>query len=162
MAYGINTDAMAQQIIADAANIRAGENPSYTVADFLSAYPQFGTESEPLLPAAMLTAYVALAHAAIKEARWRSYWKVGMGLFIAHFSTLYLQAMTPTGASAKAVVAAGQARGLTASKAAGDVSMSYESIAADLDGWAAWKLTVFGQQLATIGKLVGKGGMYVW
>jgi hypothetical protein len=38
----------------------------------------------------------------------------------------------------------------------------FATIADDLEGWAAWKLTTFGQQLATFGKLIGSGGMVVW
>lgn len=87
-----------------------------------------------------------------------------MGWFMAHFLTLYLQSMVKADASAKQVVAAGQARGLVASKSAGDLSVSYDysSVTQDLDGWAAWKLTPYGQQLAAMGRIVGKGGMYVW
>jgi hypothetical protein len=116
-----------------------------------------------LLPAMVLQMYINLATASINQARWHSYWKTAIGWFVAHFCTLYLQSMASPGSSAAQVVSAGQARGLMASKGVGDVSVSYDysSIASDLDGWAQWKLTLFGQQLASIGKLVGKGGTVV-
>ena len=28
-------------------------------------------------------------------------------------------------------------------------------------GWAAWKLTTYGTQFATLARMVGKGGMYI-
>jgi hypothetical protein len=116
-----------------------------------------------LLPTIVIQMYINLATASIMQRRWHSYWKIAIGWFVAHFCTLYLESMANPGSSAAQVVAAGQARGLMASKGVGDVSVSYDynSIAQDLEGWAAWKLTIFGQQLATVGKLVGKGGMMV-
>lgn len=151
-----------------ASNIKNGTNPAYTLTDFYAMYPAFaprGTEPDItyLMPEIILQMYIDLAHACIKEARWKAYWKIGMGFFIAHFATLYLQSVTDANSSAAQVIASGQAKGLTTSESAGDVSYSQDinAIAQDLDGWAAWKLTAFGQQLATFGKLVGKGGMYI-
>lgn len=168
MPYGINADAMTSQIVSDASNIRAGTNPSYLLADFYSAYPAYGPRGASpsftyLIDPTILQMYIDLANACIQEARWHSSWKVAMGWFVAHFASLYLQGMaSPTGTAAQ-VIAASQSRGLMSSKAVGDVSVSYDynSISQDLDGWAAWKLTIYGQQLATVGKLVGKGGQYV-
>ena len=147
-------------IIADASNLRTVDNPSYILADFFSYYPQF----ETTVPNKTITMYLNLAHASIKEARWRDSWEYAIGLFVAHFCTLYLQSQSSSANGAAAVMAAGQAKGLTTSESVGDVSVStdYNAIAQDLDGWAAWKLTLFGQQLATTGKMVGKGGMYVY
>lgn len=118
----------------------------------------------PIIPVFIINMYIGLANNCVRQARWRSYWVVGMGWFIAHFLTLYLQSTTSATSPASKVIAAGQARGLTTSKSVGDVSGGYDYnlIGQDLNGWAAWKLTVYGQQLATIGKLVGKGNMYVY
>jgi hypothetical protein len=150
----------ASGLIGIASNIRVGSNPSFLISDFLMMYPQFGTS----FPADILQMYVDLANAAIQQARWRSYWKPAMGWFIAHFCTIYLQGSANPASGAAAALAAGQAVGLNTSESVGDVSASidYNTIAQDLDGWAAWKLTIYGQQLATIGKIVGKGGMYVY
>ena len=141
-------------------NIRIGTNPPFTVADFRSIYPHFGDD---VIPEVILQMYIDLAQASIQQARWRDSWKIAMGWFIAHFATLYIQSITAANSPAAQVIAAGQAAGLTTSESAGDVSVSidHNAIAQDLDGWAAWKLTIFGQQLATMGRLVGKGGMYV-
>jgi hypothetical protein len=169
MAYGINTDAMANQIKANAANIIHGTNPTFDLEDFYEIFPAFGPQgTDPdytyLVPVAVIQMYIDLADASIKKARWKSYWKIAMGLFVAHFLTLYLQSVADAGSAAGKVIAMAQSKGLTTSESAGDVSYSQDinSIAKDLDGWAAWNLTVFGQQFATIGRQVGKGGMMVW
>lgn len=159
-----------------ASNIKRGENPPYTLEDFFVAYPAFGPRRqedpeigdammvEYIVPREVMEMYLGLAHACVRETRWKNSWRIAMGWFMAHFLTLYLQSMVKADASAKQVVAAGQARGLVASKSAGDLSVSYDysSVTQDLDGWAAWKLTPYGQQLAAMGRIVGKGGMYVW
>jgi hypothetical protein len=131
-------------------------------------YPQFGpdgsTTPKQLIPDPIIQMFIDLAHASIKEARWHGSWKIAMGWFVAHFLTLYLQGLASAGSPAAEVLAAGQAKGLNTSESVGDVSVSidYNTIAQDLEGWAAWKLTIYGQQLATMGKLVGMGGMYVY
>jgi hypothetical protein len=84
-----------------------------------------------------------------------------MGLFVAHWATLYLQSLVPAGSTAKEIVGAGLNRGILVSKSAGDVSAGYKDIAS-LDDWGAWNLTVYGQQFATLGNTIGMGGMYVW
>lgn len=153
-------------IIGEASNIRTGSNPAFLLSDFLAIYPQFGPDSNgvDMVPKLIIQMFIDLADACINEARWHSYWKMGMGWFIAHFCTLYLQGLADPNGGAAAAMAAGQAKGLNTSESVGDVSVSmdYNQIGQDLEGWAAWKLTIYGQQLATIGKLVGKGGMYVY
>ncbi|WP_205127114.1 DUF4054 domain-containing protein [Paenibacillus ginsengarvi] len=129
-------------------------------------YPQFGPDGNGVyaVPVIVMQMYLDFASTSIKEARWHSYWKVAMCLFIAHFCALHAQSVADPEGGAAAVIAAGQAKGLNTSESVGDVSVSmdYNTITQDLEGWAAWKLTIYGQQLATIGKLVGKGGMYVY
>jgi len=159
-----------------AANLKRGDNPPYTMEDFFAAYPAFAPrrkedgetgdamQVETLVPIELMAAYLAFAHACVRQTRWKSAWRMAMGWFIAHFCTLYLQSATESGATAKQVLAAGAARGLQASKSAGDLSISYDysALTQDLDGWAMWKLTPYGQQLAALGRIVGKGGMYIW
>lgn len=157
--------------IAEAANIRFGTNDPYTIADFIAFYPQFGgyttpEEGDPAwtgdIPEAVLQMYVNLASACLAQERWCDMWGVGMAFFIAHFATLYLQSMTPEGASTSQVASAGIAKGTIVSKSVGGVSVSYQSAVSDINGWAAWKLTVFGQQLVTMARLVGMGGSVIW
>ena len=104
-----------------------------------------------------------MANAYIKESRWHSSWKVGMSLFIAHFCTIYLQGTADPNSGAAAILKAGQTRGLETSVSVGGVSVStdYSAIVSDIDGWAGWKSTIYGVQLATLGGMLGKGGMCV-
>jgi hypothetical protein len=141
-----------------ASNLYGGDNPEYTKDTFLSYYPQFAG-----VPDVFLTMYLNLAHATVKYSRWDDMWLMAMGLFVAHFCTLYLQSAASATSTAAQIVAAGEARGLTTSKSVGDVSKStdYNTIAQGLNSWAMWLSTTFGQQYATFAKLVCKGGMYV-
>lgn len=148
-------------LMADAAGIRDGVNPPFTLEEFKEIYPQFKGEA---VPDAVLAMYLELADNTIKEARWHSYWKMAMGLFIAHFATLWAMGTNDAASTAADVISAGEARGLVASKSAGGVSLSmeYSTITSGLNDWAAWKMTQYGTQLATLAKLVGKGAMQVW
>lgn len=143
----------------NAENIKIGDNPPYTVADFLSFYPGFEIVPEPVLQT-----FIHLAHASVKQIRYGDAWQLCMGYFVAHFATLHMEGMADAGSPAGQVLEAGRARGLRVSESAGDVSAGYDynAVAQDLEGWAAWKLTVYGQQLASLAKVVGKGGMLVW
>jgi hypothetical protein len=142
-------------------NLRYSDNPPFTLDDFKAMYPQFQGGA---VPDTMLSVFLELADKAINIARWRAYWQLAMGLFIAHFATLWATSTGDPDSDAAGVIAAGQARGLMASKSVDSVSYSYDYATSmtDLNGWAAWKLTTFGTQLATIAKMAGKGGMQVW
>ncbi len=115
-----------------------------------------------ILPSAVLQMYINLASASLAQARWQDSWQVGMSLFIAHFATLYAQSVAAAGSTAAQVAGQAVSRGIQVSESAGDVSVSYQSIAGDLEGWAAWNLTAFGQQFATFAKIIGMGPMWVW
>ena len=88
-----------------------------------------------------------------------------MGLFIAHWLTLFLQSMTSPDDPVGKIIAAGLAKGLQSSKSAGDLSVSYDFSflnGSDFNGWGTYKMTAFGQQFVTIAKIYGMGGMVVW
>ena len=148
------------RLIANAANAPDSPgNPPFTAEDFLAVYPQFR-----VVPQAALEMYRKLALASLSQRRWGESWELGICLFIAHWCTLYLQSMVPEGATARQVLAAGESRGLCTSKAVGGVSVTvdYSAVAADLDGWAAWKQTTYGTQWATLARMVGMGGAVLW
>jgi len=154
-------------IISNASNLKFGTNSVYTIDNFIEMYPGFGPDAEGnynIVPQVILQLYINLANASIQETRYGEYWQLCMGLFTAHFVTLWLEGTTQAGSPAAQVLEASIARGLRTSESVGDLSsgIDYSAISNDLDGWAMWKLTVFGQQFATMGKLVGKGGMMVW
>lgn len=132
--------------------------PCYGVEDFLAVYPQF----TKLVPYEMIEEYVRIAHRVVTGRRFGVYWRMAIGLFIAHFATLYLQSMKPEGSSAAAVLAAANSGVVTSESADGvSHSMDISSYTSDLDGWAGFKLTTFGVQFASLCKIIGKGGLYV-
>jgi hypothetical protein len=59
------------------------------------------------------------------------------------------------------IAAKGISIGMQVSKSVGDVSVSYQPLAA-LEDWAAWNLTTYGQQLATMAKVMGSGPLVIW
>lgn len=141
---GINAD----NIAGVAANIRAGENPPFTVEYFLSLYPNFSE-----VPTEVIQIYIDLAQNSIMEGRFRSSWKLVIGWFVAHFCTLWLRDRE----------SGGEVVGITTSESVDGVSYTTDTTAImqDLNGFAAWKTTSYGIQLATLAKLYGKGGMVV-
>lgn len=154
------------EIIGGASNIKAGTNPPFTLENFYEVYPQFGKNSEGKcnVPEIVAEMYLNMANACIKETRWHSQWKFGMCLYIAHFCSLYLEGVASADGSVKGIVEAGKTKGLDTSISVGDVSVStdYSITTTNINGWTGWSLTSYGQQLIAIGKLVGKGGMYVY
>lgn len=69
--------------------------------------------------------------------------------------------LTMTAASTAQIAAQGLAWGIQTSKAVGDVSASYKPLES-LTDFGAWNLTIFGQQLATMAKIIGMGPILVW
>jgi hypothetical protein len=139
-----------------------GEDSTVTISENVTVTGEINFKFYTLLlPVPVILTYLNLANASVLQARYKASWRLCIGLFIAHFCTMFLQSMTAPGSPAAKVVAFGQTKGLVTSKSIGDVSMSidYSSIAQDLDGWAAWKLTTFGVQFATMAKMAGMGGM---
>ena len=146
-------------IVSQASNIKKEEHPEYTKETFLLLYPQF----RGVIPDAALDMYVDLGLSCVNYKRFNRMWKAAIGLFIAHFCTLYLQSMQPEGTDASQVLASASSAGMVTSESADGVSYSRDGSALnDLNGWAAFKMTTFGVQFATMAKLVGRGGMYVW
>jgi hypothetical protein len=146
-------------IVSQASNIKKEEHPEYTKESFLLLYPQF----RGVIPDAALDMYVDLGLSCVNYKRFNRMWKAAIGLFIAHFCTLYLQSMQPEGTDASQVLASASSAGMVTSESADGVSYSRDGSALnDLNGWAAFKMTTFGVQFATMAKLAGRGGMYVW
>jgi hypothetical protein len=143
--------------IDEAANMVYGTNPAYASTDFLGMYPKF----TDLVPDAVLSAYITFANACMVQARYQDMWPMVMGWFIAHFLTLYLQSDGNPSSTATQAAQQGLARGIQVSTSVGDVSVSYQAVEG-LDDWASWTLTTYGQQFATIAKVMGSGSMYIW
>lgn len=142
-----------------ASNLRPAIYPNFTVNDFLTIYPQFAG----VVPMPVLEMYTEQAVKCIQQRRWHAQWKNGITLYIAHHATLWLLGNAPVGSDAARVAAAGLVQGTVSSKSVDGVSISYAQSGAqsDLGGFGSYKETIFGEQFATIARMVGKGGMYV-
>lgn len=150
---------MILNLTAQASNIKRENERYYGIGEFVELYPQF----VELIPDAALVSFVELGNKCISDKRYGDMWKHAIGLFIAHFCTLYLQSAQEADSPATKVLDTARAAGVVTSEIADGVSYSMDlSALNDLNGWAAFKLTAFGAQFATIAKLVGKGGIYVW
>lgn len=156
----------AQTVISNASNIRTGDNPSYAVGDYLSVYPQFGQDvnGNYVIPQAIVQLYIDLANACIKQARWHNAWSIAMGLFVAHWCTLWIRSSASPNDVKDSIVQAGQTQGIITTESVDGVSYSMDinSAMEDLKGYGMWKTTDFGAQLATLSTVYGKGMMLVW
>lgn len=117
--------------------------------------------NKPPIPFVVIQAFIALASSNLIQARWLEQWTFAMGLFVAHYLTLYAQTDGTADSNGAQIAAQGVSSGLQIAKAVGDVSVSYKP----LDGmemWAAFNLTKYGQQLATMAKVVGMGTYFVY
>lgn len=133
------------------------DNPEYTSDNFLRAYPQFS-----ILGTSVVDAWVGIAHQCVKYSLWDKTWELGMGLFIAHFLTLYQQTIEED--LVNPVLSKGLSRGLITSESVGGMSVSYDlsSFTNEFDGWGTFKQTIFGQQYVHFLQMMGGFLVLVW
>ena len=136
---------------------------NYTAEMFQTDYPQFYTaEGVCLLPESMLENFIDMANANIQTDRWGDSWRFAVGLYVAHYVTLFLRTYTPSSTTAEQAAATGALVGIVKSATLGDSSVTYdtESIVSGTEKWGDLNATTYGQLLATRAKLMGMGGMY--
>lgn len=154
---------LAGNLISEASNIKGSlHNPSYEVSDFRARFPQF---SNSVVADEIVSSYITLCNSMLSYDLYGEQWKYAMGLAIAHFITMDLMTQdTSVNPTVSSIVAKAKgAIGLLTSKSAGDVSASYSTeYLSSLSSWGTWNLTIFGQQFASLAKLMAKAGMYVW
>lgn len=114
----------------------------------------------PVVPLAIVQAYLNLATASLMSSRWREAWPIAMSLYIAHWLTLYLQTTANPTPSAAQAVTQGLQRGIAVSKAVGDTSIGLQALTG-LEEWGAWAQTEFGLLLITMARAVGSGPIYI-
>lgn len=157
-----------EELKARASNIVDGVEGAYTLAMFYADYPQFkkaNTEAG-FVPQAIMDVYIRMANNTVSPDRWGEAWRVGVGLFVAHFVTMYLrQNKGNTGGSATAAQAAdsGALIGIVSSASLGDASVSYDTSTATqaTANWGQWNLTTYGQQYASMARVFVLGGSYI-
>jgi hypothetical protein len=117
--------------------------------------------SSPLVPATALSTFIALASASLNQARWLEFWPQAMNLYCAHLCQLWLTSEGSAVTAQGAALLSGLARGITTSKSVGDVSVGYQALAGD-DEYVDLNLTLYGQALIRLCKVVGRGLVLVW
>lgn len=152
---------------AAAANVpHPGECGNYTVSMFQTDFPQFfenETESSFLGSPDMLGVFITQANDSVLPSRWGSMWRYAAGLYTAHFSAMYLKTYAPGSSGRNQVVQGAAQAGVVKSATMGDTSISYDNsaVTAGTEKWGTWNATQYGQQLVTLARMVGIGGMYV-
>jgi hypothetical protein len=114
----------------------------------------------PVIPTAVLNAYIALAAGSLSSQAYGQTWFVAMGLFICHYLTLWAQGQGNPATSAAQIAANGLAIGIRTSKSVGDVSVG--STVLDFTGWGSFGLTLAGQQFATLAAAIGSASMLLY
>lgn len=148
---------------AAAANIGQGRG-DYTVEQFQADYPQFFTaEGISLLPPPMLCKVIDMANTAVQPDKWLDEWRFAVGLYTAHYVTLFLRSYAPSSDTPQQAAASGALVGVVKSATLGDSSVTYDTsaITAGTEDWGDLNSTTFGQMLANRAKLIGLAGMTV-
>lgn len=153
---------------AAAANIGQTQG-NYTAEDFQQDFPQFytaGTEETPatcLVPATMLSEIISMANASVQPDKWLESWRYAVGLYVAHYCTLYLRTYAESSATPAQAAASGALVGVVQSATLGDSSVSYDTSALTkgTEDWGDLNATTYGQMLANKAKLIGMAGTLV-
>lgn len=146
-----------------AANLGQGTG-DYTAEQFQQDFPQFfNAYGTCLVPPAMLTELIAMANACVQPDKWLESWRYAVGLYVAHYATLYLRTYAESSPTAAQAAATGALVGVVKSAALGDSSVSYDTTALTkgTEDWGDLNATSYGQMLANRAKLIGLGGSYV-
>lgn len=149
---------------AAAANLGSGAPGTYTAEQFQEDFPQFfNSWGQPLLPTSMLEEIIRMANAAVQPDRWGEGWRYAVGLYVAHYVTLYLRGYAASNETPNAAAASGALVGMVKSATLGDASVSYDTaaITAGTEDWGDLNSTTYGQMFANRAKLIGMGGMLV-
>lgn len=161
-----NNAYMMMEVFRGASNVILTDNPEFTRVDFNEIFPVFKLQdvnyNQGDIPVEVFNLFYNMANKSLKYDRFKSVWKYCMCLYIAHYMILYL--MTQNGdPGAQSALAGSLPRGIASSKSVDGLSISYDFMGAaeDLSGYGTWKYTIYGQQLATITKIYGHGGMWV-
>lgn len=148
---------------AAAANIGTGRG-DYTVGQFQQDYPQFfNAEGQSLLPENLLQEIINMANNAVQPDKWLDGWRFAIGLYSAHYVTLFLRSYSSSSETPQQAAASGALVGVVQSATLGDSSVSYDTsaITAGTADWGDLNSTTYGQMFANRAKLIGMSGMYV-
>ena len=110
----------------------------------------------------MLRILIDRANASIQPDKWLDGWRYAVGLYVAHYATLYLRTYAPASESPDQAAATGALVGVVKSATLGDSSVSYDTDALTkaTENWGNLNATQYGQMLASEARLIGMGGSY--
>lgn len=136
---------------------------NYTEEMFQEDFPQFFDDGASLVPSVILSMFLSRANQSIQPDKWLDGWRYACGLYVAHYSTMYLRTYSPSSQSAAQAAATGALVGVVSSATLGDSSVSYDTDALTkaTEDWGSLNATQYGQLLATEARMVGMGGSYV-
>lgn len=147
---------------AAAANIGQSQG-NYTAEQFQQDFPQFfSPDGVSLVPCSMLTEIINMANASVQPDKWLESWRYAVGLYVAHYATLYLRTYAQSSPTAARAAASGALVGVVKSATLGDSSVSYDTSALTkgTENWGDLNATTYGQMLANRAKLIGAAGSY--
>lgn len=151
-----------------ASGIVDGEQSSYTEDMFLDDYPPFKNKAtgNSFVPPQMMNTFLSMCNDIVSPDRWGESWRLAAGLFVAHYATLYLKTIqnNPEGSTTiEGASASGQMFGVVSSASLGDASVTYDnSVVTNLTtNWGQWNLTSYGQQYASLSKMMCMGGCWI-
>lgn len=142
-----------------------GESGTYSKEIFLKDFPQF-TDTESgvsLIPDGILEMFITSANQTILPGRYFEMWQYAAGLYVAHYSTMYLKTYSEGSTSAAQAAAKGQQAGMVSEATMGDTTVKYDNsaVTAAMAKWGSWNATQYGQQLIPMARMIGMGGSYV-
>lgn len=165
-----NNAYMMMETFRGSSNVILTDNPEYTLEMFQKVFKNFCIEGgtiEPKdgsekIPTEVFNLFVGMAQASIKKDRYKSNWEYLMGLYIAHNLFLFLKA-SQGDPGATSALSSSLPFGIASSKSVDGLSISYDFLVSqdDYSGYGTWKLSVYGQQLITLTKPFGHGGIWV-
>lgn len=147
---------------AAAANIGQSRG-NYTAEQFRQDFPQFfNADGVSLVPETMLSEIINMANACVQPDKWLESWRYAVGLYVAHYATLYLRPYAESSPTAAQAAASGALVGVVKSATLGDSSVSYDTSALTkgTENWGDLNATTYGQMLANRAKLIGAAGSY--
>ena len=115
----------------------------------------------PLVPVAVINAYIALASASLVYNRWLDTWMLAIALFTAHFVDLYLRSQGNCSSTCAQAATAGLKSGITIGVSAGGVSQTLKPVPG-IDEWGQWAQTAAGVQLVQFARAMGAGSLWLY
>lgn len=152
-----------------AANICGCGGGDYTVDMFYEDFPIFHYRNEDdelvrSIPEHIIQMFVDAANQNVCICRYGKMWRYVVGLYVAHFATLYLRSYaeeSPTG-DPNGSASGGDVIGLVTSEKLGDATITFATTTASTyNDIGSWGETEYGRIYTTFAKAVSAGGSVV-